>query len=444
MKTSTALQLLLAVSGASAASIPKRDGAVKAVRRDPFAVTDNVLRLRKTTSPGQISKRATSSSEKGQAVLSANPSYPVVDVEFDGETIPMLVDTGSSDIWIVKKGFKCVSKKDQPVDAENCNIPQTVTQKPSGGYVKNANLSITYGDQSFVSGPMAFQDVTVAGLTVKKQQVGVADVVSVGAGGGDSSYSGLMGVSYPALTSEVDTETGESVQYTSIMANMQKQNVASSFSMALDRGLDRGGFMAFGGVPPVDILGDYVTTPILKPTVKSDDGSTSQGDFNGYYVNARMVLRHSSDGSIPTVYNVTNEFKYSDKFKTLIDSGTSLTTVHKNLASHIMTAFNPPAQLNVNPDDDDSYYVLCTAQAPFLGVWFGNDASTGVVWFDSQDLILQDSWANVNGKKYCLTGVQAASDDDDPIMGDTFMHNALVVFNVGDSNLSFAQRPMYN
>ena len=49
MKTSNALQLLLAASGASAASIRRREADSSAeVRRDPLAVTENYVRLRKT------------------------------------------------------------------------------------------------------------------------------------------------------------------------------------------------------------------------------------------------------------------------------------------------------------------------------------------------------------------------------------------------------------
>jgi hypothetical protein len=55
-----------------------------------------------------------------------------------------------------------------------------------------------YGDGEFLTGTVGFDTVTVAGLTVTNQEIGV---VNKAAWSGDSITSGLLGLAYPGLTS---------------------------------------------------------------------------------------------------------------------------------------------------------------------------------------------------------------------------------------------------
>ncbi len=153
-------------------------------------------------------------------------------------------------------------------------------------------------------------------------------------------------------------------------------------------------------------------------------------------------MRHSSDGRWPTNYNVTNDFKYSDAYTPIVDTGTFMTTLPPALASHVMTAYNPPARLQIVDDDPDTYYVPCDAQPPFLGVQFTKNDTAGVMWFDDKDMIMQDTATTVNGKSYCQPGVQSAGTDT-PILGDTWLHTVLAVFDVGKDTMHFGQRSPY-
>jgi hypothetical protein len=134
----------------------------------------------------------------------------------------------------------------------------------TGGEIGNVHLNITYGIGA-VSGRFGFEDITIAGLTVRNAQVGSVN----GAFFSANNASGLLGMGFPVLTSEFpgtdptknDPATVEN--YLPLFFKMVHQNLTSPmFSMAPDRN-GSNGLLAFGGVPPVNTTGKTATAPIL-------------------------------------------------------------------------------------------------------------------------------------------------------------------------------------
>jgi predicted small secreted protein len=128
---------------------------------------------------------------------------------------------------------------------------------------------MTYGDGSVVRGPFGYEDVTVAGLTAKKQQISLANKISFDGG---RVVSGLMGLAYPIVTSAYNTSssTGRDIDspghrvYDPLFTTMYKQGItAPVFSVVVD-GRKGTGWLAFGGIPPVDYIPEFVSTPIKK------------------------------------------------------------------------------------------------------------------------------------------------------------------------------------
>lgn len=84
---------------------------------------------------------------------------------------------------------------------------------------------------------------------------------------GDSTTSGLMGLAYPLLTSAYEgtdpDEDSTQVEYNPIITTMISDGLIEPvFSLALERNSDSG-YLALGGLPPVNYTGDFATTPIL-------------------------------------------------------------------------------------------------------------------------------------------------------------------------------------
>lgn len=92
---------------------------------------------------------------------------------------------------------------------------------------------------------------------------------------GDEVTSGLMGLSYPLLTSAYegtdpdDDSLDNQVVYDPIITTMIKQGLIDPvFSLALERNSDSG-YLALGGLPPVNYTGSFASTPILMVCVSA-------------------------------------------------------------------------------------------------------------------------------------------------------------------------------
>lgn len=123
-----------------------------------------------------------------------------------------------------------------------------------------------YGDLEFMTGVMGYETVTVAGITVEHQEVALVNYTYWF---GDNVTSGLMGLAYPRLTSAfVGTNSSvndldKQVPYNPVMTSMIEQRLIEPvFSLALERDSDNG-YLALGGLPPVNHTGPFASTPIL-------------------------------------------------------------------------------------------------------------------------------------------------------------------------------------
>ena len=135
-----------------------------------------------------------------------------------------------------------------------------------------ARFGVQYGDDSLVEGRFGYQDVTIGGITVKKQVMALANELAYPVEGarGDGVTSGLLGLAYPILVRAVNATSSSKatgpaahVKYDPVFTSMQKQGLVSPavFSVAMDR-KTASGYLAFGGLPPVAMSSDFAKTPI--------------------------------------------------------------------------------------------------------------------------------------------------------------------------------------
>lgn len=184
-----------AASLASLASAhPASDRAAVAPRA--LAVTENYLPFTRVKVPhrtGAIGRR--SGVHAGITAIDYGMEF-MTNITVGGKSYLVVIDTGSSDTWLVEEGYECVDISTGARQAESaCNMgdpmPGSAVTKISG-----QNFNITYGGGEYLSGYMATADIGIAGLTVKNQHMGVVN--SAGwAGVGEAS--GLMGLAYPSL-----------------------------------------------------------------------------------------------------------------------------------------------------------------------------------------------------------------------------------------------------
>lgn len=190
-------------------------------------------------------------------------------LSINGVPMLMTIDTASSDTWAAAKTFRCLDAHSNVVPQGACGFAPPLSDDFQYGRVAPAqHMYIRYGDGEVVTGPMGYSDVTIANLTVRKQQVALANMTHWN---GNNVTTGLLGLGFPSLTSSFlgtdvnDHSPYNELEYSPIFTSMYSQGLVQPlFSVTISRNSSNG-VIAFGGTPYVTGL-DYSTTaymPIL-------------------------------------------------------------------------------------------------------------------------------------------------------------------------------------
>lgn len=212
--------LLLAATAATGRTIEKRDVRVEGERLEvtvaaqsaftaasPLTPASNTLTLTKRKSAKGYNPRSAAWALYNLPQIGpSSHTTPLISL-FEGEEFvtyitfgtfefEAIVDTGSSDTWVVETGFQCENMTTGAyIPEDECYFGPPYTIESTFQQIPNQNFNITYGDGEYLNGIMGHEQVTIAGLTVR-QEVGV---VNLAAWEGDNVTSGLTGFAYPAL-----------------------------------------------------------------------------------------------------------------------------------------------------------------------------------------------------------------------------------------------------
>ncbi len=409
----------------------------------PNVASPNALSL--TRKSGSLSAAYLASIRKGNQVNGVYGFTPLTSVEqgqvflagidFGSESFQAVVDTGSSDTWLAETGFRCFDVATGTPEPESyCAFGPTYNISSTFKQIPNENFNISYADGEVLTGIVGTERVTLAGITVKNQQVAVVDLA---AWFGDGISSGLVGLSFPILTSAykgtdptLDSKATQ-VQYNPIFTNMYSEGyVAPIFSLAIHRGTS-GGVMALGGLPPVLFSPLFASTPFQLLTMTHVGATSPIDDIPQYQFYTITVDGFSYDGSEKTKWTHGNGpnplVKPSDssKVQVIVDSGTTLIYLPTGIANAVNALFVPPAVYDLN---QGAYVVDCSAKAPKFGVTIGKQT----FYINGLDMILP------SGNGTCISGVDDAGTGGLSILGDVFLKNVLAVFDVGASEMRFA------
>ncbi|KAF4237564.1 hypothetical protein CNMCM8980_004616 [Aspergillus fumigatiaffinis] len=338
-------------------------------------------------------------------------------ITIGNQTFEVVVDTGSSDLWVVRDGFICIDPESRREVAQSeCEFGPAYAPNTTFHEIVGELLDIKYADREILSGVIGTENVTLAGITVN-QTIGVIDYAGWY---GDSVTSGLMGLAYSALAKAYTTDYKQPSLYNPIFATMYEQGLIDPvFSMVMNRNASNAtaaGYLTLGGLPPIEVKGNFSTTPILITNIKG-----YPRDYDFYTVNIDGVAL--GNWSLP---EAGGEIQY------LVDSGTTLNYYPNSVADAINAAFIPPAVYN---DYDGAYVVDCNATAPVHGVTIGGST----FYINSTDMILPSGTDN-SGNRTCISGINAGGDVNQGIfvLGGTFLRNVVAVFDVGAAEMRFA------
>ncbi|KAK5135823.1 hypothetical protein LTR08_004650 [Meristemomyces frigidus] len=406
-------------------------------RANSWSLSSVYLQALRQQHLGTGAERATNGSvdlasvEAGQVFLAP--------VTVGGQDFYVVVDSGSSDPWLVGEDFDCVDPTTGTTqDDSDCYFGTTYSNTDTTTYsvISPAqNFNISYADGESLTGIMAHESFTMGGITCPHQEFGF---VNYAAWYGDGYSSGLIGFAYRTLTSaylgsnpHADQPGGQQL-YNPLFVNMfTNQGVPPVFSLAIDRDPDTGGILALGGLPDVPHSAVFASTPIIPVGVNTSSGSL----VYEFYTIVIDGFAYSADLNAQfNPYNNVNPLKTSltqNGTQAIVDSGTSLLYAAPAVAEAVAGLFNPPGSFD---EDNQVWSVPCTAIAPTFGVGVGGK----VFYVNALDLMLQASATE------CISGVQSNGGGSGlTILGDVWMKNVVSVFDIGAEQMRFAARQYY-
>jgi len=202
------LALAICISQCEAANIP-RSPIPAAGSFTPLTQSPHVLTLNRRNPGKGLQSRSALSRHRGRSTIPVSSHNApltalylgaeyVTDVTFGTETFILVIDTGSSNTWVAETNFKCYTYTlpHTPLPESACLFGPTYNITNTFSQIHDENLNFTYDSGEFITGIIGNEDVTLAGIKVEKQTVGI---VQAAGWLGDGVTSGLLGLAYPDL-----------------------------------------------------------------------------------------------------------------------------------------------------------------------------------------------------------------------------------------------------
>ncbi|RCK67129.1 Candidapepsin-1 [Candida viswanathii] len=300
----------------------------------------------------------------------------------------VIIDTGSSDLWVVDQGATCQRKSGSQA-ADFCKDQGTYTPSSSSSSQNlGTPFSITYGDRSGSQGTWYKDTIGFGGVSITDQQF--ADVTST------SINQGIMGIGY---------KTNEAyANYDNVPVTLKKQGVIAknAYSLYLNAPDADTGKIIFGGVDNAKYSGKLIELPV-----------TSTRELR---IRLNSLSLDGTDVSAP--------------LDALLDSGTTFTYLQDDVFRQIVDKFD--AQLTYDAGGNALYLVDCDLPGN-VDFNFINDAKITVpstefavpLYTTDGQVYPKCQLAFVNGRSN--------------ILGDNFLRSAYVVYDLDDNKISLAQ-----
>ena len=360
------------------------------------------------------------------------------EVQVGGKPYELVLDTGSSDTWLPTPDFQCARVGTGDIIPQSeCNFGSTYSPSSTFKSIPDLNYYVKYIDGESLTGTFGTEQVEVAGITVKNQQIAL---VNNAQWTGDTITSGLLGLAFPAATKaytgnnyRLDSVSSQKI-YNPVFTNMITEGfVPPLFSIALDR--NEGGILAIGGLPPVEFFPLFASSPFQLLTTSSSDieNTASSSAYTVYTITTEGFSYENSSASQWSYSNFPNPFgEPSDKtqVQVIIDTATANIYLPSGTADAVNALFSPPPLYKSN---DNNYYVECNATPPRFGVKIGFET----FYINPIDMIIPIA------DNVCISGVAAIYEGGSSVLGYTFLKNVLAVYDVGAQMMRFAAREYY-
>lgn len=368
----------------------------------PRVVQHHIQRRADVTDPLQRDRnrlRKRQSSDKSVRVELDNQEtlyFMNVSIGTPAQDLQLHLDTGSSDLWVNVDDSRLCSEREDP-----CSGSGTYSANSSDTYqYLNSDFNISYVDGSGSAGDYVTDTMSFGGVTLQDQQFGIGYV--------SSSTEGILGIGYPI--NEVAVAYNGGNPYPNVPWNLVKHDEINinAYSLWLNDLSASTGSILFGGINTAKFQGELQTLPII----------SEQGVY------AEFVIALTDIGANGEMDNIAKDVA----IPVLLDSGSSLMYLPDEIADTIFDAVN--AQYS---EDQGAAFVDCALRWAEGSIDFTFSGATISVGLDELVIV-----AGVDqGEPVCILGI-APAEGSTPVLGDTFLRSAYVVYDMEHNEISLA------
>lgn len=355
-----------------------------------------------------------------------------IEVGTPGQKQMVLLDTGSSDLWVIGKGNKYCASDDTEQEMAEQGRTYIDCKKDSGTFDKKKSKSfksngteffISYGDSTYAEGELATDVVKVGDTKLEKAIFAVADTTN--------STPGVFGVGYPANEATVvDVDTGKidkSKEYSNFPVMLKEEGLIDSvsYSLWLNDPDSKEGNILFGGVDHKKYDGKLGKVPFINLTPDYFENPTAF-----YVMLSKLGFKEDKDGDTTNIM--------SNNFPVLLDSGTTNCLLPEDVVDLVAEALGAKYI-----EEEEAYFRECDSsdkagylEFDFSGVKIqvpSSEMLLPVRDFDDKTLKLE------NGKPVCMLAMTPATSFDSVILGDSFLRSAYVVYDLENHEAAMAQ-----
>lgn len=296
--------------------------------------------------------------------------------------VEVLVDTGSSDLWVVAKGATCE-------DGAACTSYGTYDKSSSSTFKSlGTTFQIEYVDGTTSTGTWSKETLTFGSESVTGLQFG--DVSTT------SSDIGVLGIS-------VEAQESTNNEYPNLPVLLKNQGIIdkNAYSLYLNSADAASGSVLFGAIDNAKYSGSLVSLP------QSSSGSLS--------VKLNSITYNSKTTSVST--------------SVVLDSGTTLTYLPSSIVSALGKAVG-----GTYSSSGGYYQISCDQPSNKYFTYNFNGVSIQV---PLSDLAISLTYSDGTASGSCALGVLPSSDYY--ILGDNFLRSAYVYYDLDDATISIAQ-----
>lgn len=270
-----------------------------------------------------------------------------LDIGTPVQSVVVLIDTGSSDLWITGSNNPLCGSSSSDDETIDCSTYGTFDINSSSTYHSNdTSFEITYGDGSYASGGWGQDVIALSDVNVTGVSFAVANYTN--------STVGVLGIGLPSLeTTFSGSSTNAPYQYANLPIVLRESDLISktAYSLYLDNADAAHGSILFGAVDHSKYYGNLNTIPIVN--VYRDQGYLEPIEFD-------VTLQGMGISTTDEDITITQS-----QIRVLLDSGTTISYMPTDLVSLIAQSigatYSPALNFYVTrclPENDETELVF--------------------------------------------------------------------------------------